>query len=195
MVAVLISQYDARPRVVLSDAQHRVGQQSGAGAARFAIASCPAKLEETGFRQGESLVLRPIRPEDEPQHEAFVERLQPRNFRLLFFSARRELPRSELARLTQIDYARAVAFIAVRSLPDGTAQTLGVVRVVIDPGNVEAEFEVIARSDLKGHGLGHLLMRKMIGFLASVLHAANDRPRVARQRRNEGAGAGVRLQR
>ena len=136
MVAVLISQYDARPRVVLSDAQHRVGQQSGAGAARFAIASCPAKLEETGFRQGESLVLRPIRPEDEPQHEAFVERLQPRNFRLLFFSARRELPRSELARLTQIDYARAVAFIAVRSLPDGTAQTLGVVRVVIDPGNV-----------------------------------------------------------
>jgi acetyltransferase len=60
-----------------------------------------------------------------------------------------------------------MAFIAVRSLPDGTAQTLGVVRAVIDPDNVDAEFAIIVRSDLKGQGLGHLLMRKMIGFLSS----------------------------
>ena len=59
-----------------------------------------------------------------------------------------------------------MAFIAVRSLPDGTAQTLGVVRAVIDPDNVDAEFAIIVRSDLKGQGLGHLLLRKMIDFLS-----------------------------
>lgn len=59
-----------------------------------------------------------------------------------------------------------MAFIAVRALPDGTAQTLGVVRAVVDPDNVDAEFGIIVRSDLKGHGLGHLLLRKMIDFLS-----------------------------
>ena len=92
--------------------------------------------------------------------------MEPQDLRLRFFSARRELPRSELARLTQIDYAREMAFIAVRTLPDGRSQTLGVVRAVIDPDNVDAEFAIIVRSDLKGKGLGHLLMRKMIDFLS-----------------------------
>ena len=90
----------------------------------------------------------------------------PPIYPLRFFSVRRGLPRSELARLTQIDYAREMAFIAVRTLADGSAQTLGVVRAVIDPDNVDAEFAIIVRSDLKAHGLGHLLLRKMIDFLS-----------------------------
>jgi acetyltransferase len=109
--------------------------------------------------------VRPIRPEDEPQHRAFVEGLQPDDLRLRFFNARRELPRSELARLTQVDYAREMAFIAVRARPDGGHETLGVVRAVIDPDNIDAEFAVIVRSELKGRGLGRLLMQKMIRFL------------------------------
>ena len=153
--------------VVALDARLRVSRQRPAGAANFAITPYPAELIETVAWQGESIVLRPIRPEDEPQHRAFAERLQAQDLRLRFFSARRELPRSELARLTQIDYAREMAFIAVRTLPDGTAQTLGVVRAVTDPDNVDAEFAVIVRSDLKGQGLGHLLLRKMIGFLST----------------------------
>ena len=92
--------------------------------------------------------------------------LQPQDLRLRFFNARRELPHSELARLAQIDYAREMAFIAVRTPPDGTAQTLGVVRAIIDPDNVDAEFAIIVRSDLKGQGLARLLLRKMIDFLA-----------------------------
>jgi acetyltransferase len=115
--------------------------------------------------QGESIVVRPIRPEDEAQHRAFVEQLRPDDLRLRFFSVRRELPRSELARLAQIDYAREMAFIAVRTLPDGSPQTLGVARAVIDPDNVDAEFAVIVRSDLKGRGLGHLLMSTLIDFV------------------------------
>jgi len=80
---------------------------------------------------------------------------------------RRELPRSELARLTQIDYAREMAFIAVRRGGDGQEQTLGVVRATADPDNIEAEFAIVVRSDLKVHGLGHLLLDKMIRYLRS----------------------------
>ena len=152
--------------VIALDARLRINRQAGAGAAQFAITPYPAELAETLVWQGEAIVLRPIRPEDGPQHQAFVELLQPEDVRLRFFSVRRELPRSELARLTQIDYAREMAFIAVRTLPGGAAQTLGVVRVVIDPDNATAEFAIIVRSDLKAHGLGRLLMRKMIAFLS-----------------------------
>ncbi len=153
--------------VIALDARLRVSRQPGAGAARFAITPYPAELGETVLWQGEPITLRPIRPEDEPQHRAFIELLQPEDVRLRFFSVRRELPRSELARLTQIDYAREMAFIAVRTLPGGELQTIGVVRSVIDPDNISAEFAIIVRSDLKGHGMGLLLMNKMIGYLVA----------------------------
>ena len=156
---------DARLRIGSIDARLRVSRTVSAGAARFAITPYPAELAETVTWQGGVIELRPIRPEDEPQHRAFIEQLAPEDIRLRFFSVRRTLPRSELARLTQIDYAREMAFIAVQSPPNGPAQTLGVVRAVIDPDNVDAEFAIIVRSDMKGRGLGHMLMRKMIDFL------------------------------
>jgi acetyltransferase len=152
--------------VIALDARLRVSRKQEAGAANFAITPYPAELAETVQWNGEAILVRPIRPEDEAQHRSFIEALQPEDLRLRFFNARRELPRSELARLAQIDYAREMAFIAVRSVPDGTSQTLGVVRAVIDPDNADAEFAVIVRSDLKARGLGRILMRKMIAFLS-----------------------------
>jgi acetyltransferase len=152
--------------VIALDARVRLSRAAPAGAAHFAITPYPAELARTVTWHGEGIAIRPIRPEDEPQHRAFVEQLQPADLRLRFFSVRRELPRTELARLTQIDYAREIAFIAIRTLPDGTPQTLGVVRAVIDPDNVDAEFAIIVRSDLKGRGLGELLMRTLIDCLA-----------------------------
>ncbi|HSW05004.1 acetate--CoA ligase family protein, partial [Aquabacterium sp.] len=114
--------------VIALDARLRVSRRQDAGAAHFAITPYPAELAQTVQWNEEAILIRPIRPEDEPQHRSFIEALQPEDLRLRFFSVRRELPRSELARLAQIDYAREMAFIAVRSLPDGTSQTLGVVR-------------------------------------------------------------------
>ena len=117
--------------------------------------------------QGHPLLLRPIRPEDEPQHRAFVESLEPQHLRLRFFNARRELPRSELARLAQIDYAREMAFIAVRQDAHGTSETLGEVRAVCDPDNIDAELAILVRSTMQGRGLGQLLLRKMIRYLSA----------------------------
>ena len=146
-------------------ARIRLDASRPAGANNFAIRPYPTHLEETVQWQGRTLQLRPIRPEDEALHMEFLQNLAPQDIRMRVFYSRRSMERSELARLVQIDYAREMVFIAVASAADGQPQTLGVVRAMADPDNVSAEFGVIVRSDLKGGGLGLLLMRKLIAYL------------------------------
>jgi GNAT superfamily N-acetyltransferase len=83
------------------------------------------------------------------------------------FIRMRELQPSQLARFTQIDYDREMAFIATRSRQDHGFETLGVARAVADPDNITAEFAVIVRSDLKGQSLGRILMNKLIDYCRS----------------------------
>ncbi|WP_338844796.1 bifunctional acetate--CoA ligase family protein/GNAT family N-acetyltransferase [Massilia sp. W12] len=135
--------------------------------ARLAIRPYPQELEERLAWDGAELVLRPIRPEDGAQHLAFFNSLDHEDLRFRTFSSIRELPPSQLARLTQIDYDREMAFIACRTLPDGSAQTLGVARAIADPDNLHAEFGIIIRSDLKGRGLGRILMQKLVDYYRS----------------------------
>ena len=131
---------------------------------RLAIRPYPQALEEWLPWQGEQILLRPIRPEDSAAHLRFVQRLVPEDVRFRMFIGMRSLPPAQLARFTQIDYDREMAFIATRTGPDGKPETLGVARVVTDPDNIEAEFAIIVRSDLKYQGLGKLLMRKLITY-------------------------------
>ena len=157
---------DADGAVAL-DARLRVSSGAPGGAGHFAIRPYPAELAETvGWRE-ETVLLRPIRPEDEAQHREFLQALAPEDLRMRVFYSRRHIEHSELARLTQIDYAREMAFVAVAPGPDGVERTLGTVRATIDPDNVDAEFGIIVRSELKGAGLGELLLRKMIAYLRS----------------------------
>jgi acetyltransferase len=147
--------------VIALDARVRLSPQRAGGAAHFAIRPYPQDLVEAVSWQGEALTLRPIRPEDEVQHRRFIEQLSPEDVRLRVFTPRRELPRSELARLTQIDYGREMAFIAERRGADGAPETIGTVRAVSDPDGVQAEFAIVVRSDLKARGLGRLLLDKL----------------------------------
>jgi acetyltransferase len=149
--------------VVALDARMRIAQPATAGTSRFAIRPYPKELEESVGWDGGELTLRPIRPEDAPQHVAFFNALEPQDVRFRMFTGMRELPPSQLARFTQIDYDREMAFIATRRTGTLT-ETLGVARAVADPDNVSAEFAVVVRSDLKGRGLGTILMHKMIGY-------------------------------
>ncbi len=153
---------------IAQGAHIRLSAKAPAGEQNFAIRPYPADLIETLQWQGRTLTLRPIRPEDEAQHRAFLTRLDPEDIRMRVFYSRRSIEHSELARLVQIDYEREMVFIAVAHDPDapsGTEQTLGVVRAMADPDNRDAEFGIIIRSDLKGQGLGPLMMNKMIRYL------------------------------
>jgi acetyltransferase len=143
--------------VIALDARVRVRPGELGGAAHFAIRPYPAELEEVWDWQGQRVQVRAIRPEDEARHRRFLERLDPEDIRMRIFYSRRSIERSELARLTQIDYEREMAFIAL----DEAGETLGVVRGSADPDNVQAEFGIVVRSDLKGGGLGERLLRKL----------------------------------
>lgn len=133
---------------------------------RLAIKPYPRSLEERALlRDGREVLLRPIRPEDEPAHYALMEHLSAEDIRLRCFRYINTLTHAEMARLTQIDYDREMAFIATATGPDGQPETLGVVRAVIDPENTTAEFSIIARSDMKGQGLGKRLLTKLIAYL------------------------------
>jgi acetyltransferase len=131
---------------------------------RLAIRPYPEELARSVQWKGETLTVRPIRPEDAPAHNAFFNRLTPEDIRLRMFVRMRELTPAQLARFTQIDYDREMAFIATRAGPDGMPETLGVARAVSDPDNVKAEFAVTIRSGLKGQGLGTLLMSTLIDY-------------------------------
>lgn len=132
---------------------------------RFAIQPYPQALEQAAtLRDGRPVLLRPIRPEDETAHYAFLSRMSEQDLIYRFFHYVKQIPRRDMARLTQIDYDREMAFIATAAGGDGEAETLGVVRVVAAPDNAVGEFAIIIRSDMKGQGLGSALMRKMIDY-------------------------------
>ena len=149
--------------VLALDARIRVSKTDVRGSSRLAIRPYPKELEELVDVDGVELLLRPIRPEDQPMHKAFLDELDPKDIRFRFFGSIRDFPHSQLARLTQIDYDREMAFIAVDSTSKDP-HTVGVVRIVCDPDNEEAEFAIIVHSKVKRRGLGRLLMNKMIGY-------------------------------
>lgn len=144
--------------VLALDGRVRLSAARPGGVAHFAIRPYPAELERTIAWQGQTLLLRPIRPEDESRHREFLEAVSPADMRLRFFQAPHRLSHDEMARLTQIDYEREMAFIAV----DADQRTLGVGRLVRDPDNLEAEFALLVRSDLQRQGLGRLLMQTLL---------------------------------
>jgi acetyltransferase len=158
---------DARGVIAL-DARVRIRQPDTAtGLERLAIRPYPKELEQWITWQGGPVLLRPIQPEDGAAHIAFFSALDPEDVRFRMFAQMRKLQPSQLARFTQIDYDREMAFIATRKRADGGCETLGVARVVADPDNIKAEFAVIVRSDLKAQGLGTVLMEKLIRYCRS----------------------------
>lgn len=133
----------------------------------LAIAPYPAELTERFAAGGEILLIRPIRPEDAEAHAALFRRLTPEDIRYRFFSALRDLPPEQVVRMTQVDYDREMAFVAVRAEPGPLhGQTVGVARIVregyADTTDPWGEFAVVVQSDLKGRGLGRRLMQCLI---------------------------------
>ena len=148
--------------VLALDARIEVAPAQGGGVERFAILPYPQHLEQVVPWDDGRIVVRPIRPEDAPAHVAFFESLDPVDVRTRFMTTVRALTPRQLARFTQIDYDREMAFIASRQRAGGGWETLGVARSHADPDRVYAEFAVIVRSELKSKGLGGLLMSRLI---------------------------------
>lgn len=132
--------------------------------ARLAVRPYPHQFEEwVEMKNGEKCLFRPILPEDEPQLQRFIAQVTKEDLYYRYFSEINEFTHDDLANMTQIDYDREMAFVAVRH-QNGEDEILGVTRAISDPDNIDAEFAVLVRSDLKGLGLGRRLLEKLIVY-------------------------------
>ena len=127
----------------------------------LAVRPYPAGQQSEVSIGDHALVLRPIRPADAALYPRFLDRMDPEDMRLRFLVPTRTLSPQMLVRLTQLDYDRDIAFVALER-PSG--DLAGIVRYSSDPDRVRAEFGVLVRSDLKHRGLGRLLMLRLIAY-------------------------------
>jgi acetyltransferase len=144
--------------VIALDARFRVAPAENSGPARLAIAPYPQELEAVErLRDGTVLRMRPLRPEDEPLLIDLATHMSREDLRLRFFTTVPGLTHTVAARLSQLDYERELGLVAER---DGVA--LGVAHFFADPDRMRAEYAIAVRTDWKGHGVGFLLMTRLI---------------------------------
>jgi len=147
-------------RVAVEPIERRCGIASGHP--RFAIRPYPKEWERRAtLPDGNAVFVRPVRPEDERLYGPFLAAVSREDLRLRFFAPVKDFSHVFIARFTQIDYARAMAFLAI---DEATGEMLGVVRLHADAAYERGEYAVLVRSDLKSHGLGWLLMQTIIEY-------------------------------
>ncbi len=151
--------------VLALDARIRVVKSPLPGVQRLAICPYPKELEEViTFPDGQTLLLRPIRPEDEPAFQRLFSKLTLDEIRLRFLHAMKFLSHEMAAFLTQIDYDREMALVLCEPTAQQEPVMYGMVRLSADPDNAHAEFDILIQQDMTGMGLGPLLMRRMIDY-------------------------------
>jgi acetyltransferase len=145
--------------VLALDARIVVRAISGDRMERLCIRPYPAELaKDILLDNNVELRLRPIRPDDAPALIEMGARTSRQDLRLRFHGAVRGITSLASARLTQIDYDREMAFVAVEAKGD----IAGVASLGFDPEFETAEFAIVVRSDMQGHGLGRKLIAEIL---------------------------------
>ncbi|WP_305806347.1 bifunctional acetate--CoA ligase family protein/GNAT family N-acetyltransferase [Stenotrophomonas sp. YIM B06876] len=148
---------DARVAIAPTRRLHK-----GRGHPRFAIFPYPTEWERTiTLADGAPAFVRPVRPEDDALFRAFFARVTDDDLRLRFFQSVKHFSHEFIARLTQLDYARSIALVAI---DPRSGEMLGAVRLHADADYERGEYGILIRSDLKGHGIGWRLMQIMIEY-------------------------------
>ena len=107
------------------------------------------------------IFVRPLKPDDDLLIRDLLTHVSKEDLRLRFFDSIKEFSHQFIARLTELDYARAMAFVAI---DEASSETLGVVRLHADALHETGEYAILLRSDLKGRGLGWCLMQMIIEY-------------------------------
>jgi acetyltransferase len=148
-------------RIVLHDAK-----TAEAELPRPAIRPYPSQyVAQWKMKDGAQILIRPIRPEDEPAMVAFHETLSERSVYLRYFHMEKLSERVAHDRLIQkcfIDYDREMALVAVRTVAGAGEEILGIGRLSKNAGTREAEVAVLVTDKYQRQGLGMEIMRRLI---------------------------------
>ncbi|HEY7308618.1 MAG TPA: bifunctional acetate--CoA ligase family protein/GNAT family N-acetyltransferase [Gemmataceae bacterium] len=113
------------------------------------------------LRDGREVLVRPIRPEDEPLIIALHAGLSEHTIRMRFFSMVKTLSRDSLIRLCHLDYNREMALIAVLREGD-QPRLLGVSRYYLNPETGTAEFALVVSDAYQRQGVGRHLLQRLL---------------------------------
>ena len=113
------------------------------------------------LRDGEKVFIRPLKPDDARLYPDYLAGVTPEDLRLRFFAPMRQVRPGLIDKLIHYDPQHAMAFVAIS---EKSGKLLGVVRLHDDADGDGSEFAILLRSNLKGHGLGWLLMKHMIVY-------------------------------
>jgi len=114
-------------------------------------------------RDGRPVLLRPIRPEDEPLERDLIAGLSPESSRYRFFYIIKDITHDMLSRFCNIDYGREIAIIAEYTAGP-KPRNVGVGRLIMEPGTDTGEFATLVADDFQDAGLGHKLTDMLIGI-------------------------------
>lgn len=130
-----------------------------AARARSPVCDAPEERAPWGIA---TVLIRPVRPQDEALYRHFLAMLTPDDIRNRYSAMIPVLRHHDPARLAHPECAREIAFLALRGHGSGDDALMGEVRAVFDAGTRHADFAMVVRSDLKHRGLGMLLLSRLI---------------------------------
>jgi acetyltransferase len=126
--------------------------------AHMAIYPYPSHLVSSWqLADGTDITIRPMRPEDARLEQKFIHDLSGESKYFRFMSSMQEITETLLVRLTQLDYSRELALIAV-TMPQDQEIEIGVARYAINPDGESCEFALVIADSMQGKGLGQKLM-------------------------------------
>jgi acetyltransferase len=147
-------------RIVLD---HELGDREPEQYSNLVIMPYPSKyIVPYRLKDGTQVILRPIRPEDEPIEAEFIENLSEETKRFRFFYVIKEITHDMLVRFCNIDYDREMAIVAEYTDSNGRRRIVGVGRLIMDPFRKRGEFAVVVADDFQGRGLGTKLIDMLI---------------------------------
>jgi len=137
--------------------------------AHLVISPYPKKYESRWtMRDGQEVLLRPIKPEDEPLWLEMFKGFSEESIRYRFFQVIKDTPHEVRVRYCNIDYDREIAIVA--ELADGGKRKfLGVCRVSLEPDGKSGELAIIVADEYQGAGLGS----KMVDYALEVASDTN----------------------
>lgn len=151
--------------VIALDAHIRIRPKpAGSDYSHTAIHPYPSHAEQRIQIAGnQACIIRPIRPEDAEIERAFVEGLSESSKQFRFMNTFRKLPPEMLAKLTQIDYDREMAFVAVIE-SEQQEQEIGVARYAINIDGSSCEFAITVADQWQGKGVATQLMEALMSY-------------------------------
>ncbi len=151
--------YAVNARVVLENPAPGAGQYP-----HLVVTPYPSRyISYWPLSDGTQVLLRPVRPEDEPLEHELLSSLSPATMRARFFSIIKDISHEMLVRFCNIDYDREIAIVAeVRE--NDKRKMVGIARLIIDREFKSGEYAVLVHDAYQGKGLGYKLVDVLIGI-------------------------------